>query len=386
MKILFVSMPSVHAIRWIENLKDTSYELYYFDVLGKGKLETLASVSQFTDWKKRKMPYIKGEYFLSKKHPSLFEKVMPFLEVTANEALGKIINEIKPDIIHSFEMQSCSYPILKTMKKYPSIKWLYSCWGNDLFFYQNLKVHNTKIRKVLARIDFMHTDCYRDFLNAQKMNFKGIHVGIIPGGAGYQLEKLSIYKRPIEERKIILIKGYQHKFGRGLMVIIALKEMLFELQDYSIVVFGAHFEVVEFIKENGLPFVVYDRHGLQHDELLTLMGSAVLYIGNSVSDGIPNTLLEAIVMGAFPIQSNPGGASAEVITHGVNGLLIEDPESIDEIQELVRLVIMNPIMIEKAMKINDAMAHERLGYEFNKRKIVDLYKNIHKTIKSLVLI
>ena len=61
-------MPSVHVSRWIENLKDTNHELYWFDILDRGKLETLDSVQQFTGWKKRKVPYIKGEYFLSEKY------------------------------------------------------------------------------------------------------------------------------------------------------------------------------------------------------------------------------------------------------------------------------------------------------------------------------
>ena len=133
MKILFVSMPSVHVIRWIENLKETNHELYWFDVLGRGKLDTIDSVIQFTNWKKRKIGSIKGEYFLSKKIPFLYEKIVPFLELTTNEVLEKVITEIQPDVIHSFEMQSCSYSIFKTMEKHPKIKWLYSCWGNDLF-------------------------------------------------------------------------------------------------------------------------------------------------------------------------------------------------------------------------------------------------------------
>ena len=134
MKILFVSMPSVHVIRWIENLKDTNHELYWFDILNRGKLETLDSVRQFTDWKKRKLPYIKGEHFLRKNIPFLYQKIIPYLEITVNEALENIILEIQPDVIHSFEMQSCSYPILATMKSQPNITWLYSCWGNDLYY------------------------------------------------------------------------------------------------------------------------------------------------------------------------------------------------------------------------------------------------------------
>ena len=57
MKILFISMPSLHAVRWIENLKESDHELYWFDVLGKGGLSTEIALKQITDWKKRKLPY-----------------------------------------------------------------------------------------------------------------------------------------------------------------------------------------------------------------------------------------------------------------------------------------------------------------------------------------
>ena len=44
MKILFISMPSVHVSRWIENLDDSKYELFWFDILNRGKLNTNKNV------------------------------------------------------------------------------------------------------------------------------------------------------------------------------------------------------------------------------------------------------------------------------------------------------------------------------------------------------
>lgn len=377
MKILFTSMPSLHVVRWIENLSETKHELYWFDVLGKGSIETISNVLQFSDWKKRKIPYIKGEHFLNKKLPSLYNSLKRFLEVTANEQLEKIIQEIRPDVIHSFEMQSCSYPILKTMNNHPDIKWIYSCWGNDLFYYQNLKKQNTKIRTVLRRVNFLHTDCQRDYEIAKKLGFKGKHLGIIPGGAGYDLKALEKHKKPFNKRKIILVKGYQHQFGRGLNVIKALKELETDLEEYEVVVFGAHPVVLEYINQNILAFKCYERNGLNHNELLKIMGQSLIYIGNSISDGMPNTLLEAIVMGAFPMQSNPGGVSEEIIEHGNNGFLINDPENIEEIANLILQAISNKQLIENANKLNEQIAKERLDYVVNQEKVIVLYQNIY---------
>ena len=376
MKILFVSMPSVHVIRWIENLKETNHELYWFDVLGRGKLDTIDSVIQFTNWKKRKIGSIKGEYFLSKKIPFLYEKIVPFLELTTNEVLEKVITEIQPDVIHSFEMQSCSYSIFKTMEKHPKIKWLYSCWGNDLFYYKQFPSHLKKIKKVLKRVDFLHTDCYRDFEIAKELGFSRMHVGVIPGGTGYKLEETNQYKLPLIERKIILVKGYEHNLGRGLNVIKALESIIKNIQKYDVVVFGAHQKVIDYIKTNQLNFEVFGRHELSHQELMQLMGKSLFYIGNSVSDGMPNTLLEAIAMGAFPMQSNPGKVTEEIIENGVNGLLINNAESIDEIKGVVLKAISYDEILQSASKKNHDIAIEKLEYSVNKKKVIQIYNLI----------
>ncbi len=378
MKILFISMPSIHAIRWIENFNKSDHELYWFDVLGKGKLDTKIHIKQFTDWKRRKVPYFKGEYFLNQKFPFFYSALQTFLEVTTNEKLTKILNEIEPDLVHSFEMQSCSYPILETMQKFPKIKWLYSCWGSDLFCYQNKPQHVSKIKAVLCRIQYLHTDCERDFIIAKQLGFSGKHLGVIPGGGGFHLEQFLPSIQSISKRKIILIKGYQHHVGRGLVVVKAVQSIQESIQKlgFKVVVFGAHPIIIDYIKENKLPYEVHDRHGLSHHDLLQLMGKSALYLGNSISDGMPNTLLEAIIMGAFPIQSNPGNVTAEIITEGENGFLIENPNDDKKISNLILKALNQPELLQKAFKINQKIAKERLDYMVNQQKIVALYQQI----------
>lgn len=376
MKILFISMPSIHVIRWVDNLKDSGYELYWFDVTDKGKLDATNKIHQFTNWKARKIPPIKGEYFLSKRAPFLYEKVKPFLEITENEFLEKIVNEIKPDVVHSFEMQNCSYQIRKTMDKHPDLKWIYSCWGNDLYYYKNFKEHKSQIIKVLHRVNFIHTDCKRDFDIAKSLGFRGKYLGVIPGGTGYKLDELQKFKIPVEQRKIILVKGYEHIFGRGLNIIKALEEITEEIKDYEVVVFAAHSIVIEYIKQKKLPFNTLDRHGLKHYEVLELMGKALVYIGNSISDGMSNTLLEAIVMGAFPIQSNPGNVSEEIINNNINGLIINNPESTLEIKNLILDALKDKKRLIEAEKINSDIAISRLDFKKNRHKVIAIYNSI----------
>lgn len=378
MKILFVSMRSIHAVRWIENLNAFGHELYWFDISNKGEIQTNTELIQYTNWKKRKIPYVKGEHYLYKKFHGIYEKIQPYLETTIEEYFEYLVNEIQPDLVHSFEMQSCSYPILETMQKFPKIKWLYSCWGSDLFYFQNQPQHVSKIKAVLSRINYLHTDCNRDFILAKNLGFKGKHTGVIPGGGGFHLEEFLPFIHSVSERKIILVKGYQHHLGRGLQIVKALQTINLDKFNFHVIVFGAHEVVNSYIKDNNLDFEVYSGKGLDHEEVLKIMGRSIIYIGNSMSDGMPNTLLEAMIMGAFPIQSNPGGATAEIIQHNVNGLLIENPEDCNEIKCHIENALNNIDMVVLGNKINAQIAIDKLSYQVNNAKIISIYNEINK--------
>jgi len=380
MKILLLSMHSIHATRWIENLKESGYELYWFDITGKGKIQTLEEVTQITNWKRRKVPYIKGEYWLSKKFPKLYHFIRPYLEVTEDEALEENIKNIQPDLVQSFEMQTCSYPIVKTMLKFQKIKWLYNCWGNDIFYYQNIPSHKKQINQVLSRVNYMTADCKRDSILANQNGFKGEFLDVIPGGGGYDLTYFENYKKPFEERKIIIVKGYHHLFGRALNVVKALEEIKDDLQQFSVVVFGAHKVVEDYVNNKKLPFQVYDRNGLKQEEVLQLMGQSAIYVGNNISDGMPNTLLEAMIMGAFPIQSNPGGATSEIINESNNGFLIQNPEDIKEIKNLILKAIQNQECIASASMKNYKLAKEYVDLKTNQQKILALYQQIENDL------
>lgn len=384
MKILLISIPSVHAIRWIENLKEAGHELFWFDVLNRGNIGVSTELTQIVNWKKRKLPYIKGEHFLRKKIPSLYYNIQSLLEITIKEKLEEIILNIKPDIVHSFEMQSCSYPILNTMQKFPKLKWIYSCWGSDLYYYKNFKNHNKKIKEVLNRVNFLHTDCYRDYRIAKELGFNGNYLGVIPGGGGFKLSEFNKLKIPINDRNVILVKGYEHKFGRAINVLKALSLLSKEIVDYKVIVFGAHQKVIDFITENKLNFQVFDRNGLSHNEIIELMGKAKIYIGNSTSDGMPNTLLEAIIMNAFPIQSNPGNVTSEIIKNEVNGLLINKPEDVSDVKSQIEKALLfdKERRLNEMTNINTEIANKLLDYSVNQKKILDLYNNVELKIKT----
>ncbi len=245
-----------------------------------------------------------------------------------------------------------------------------------MFYYKNFKEHKIKIRQVLNRINLLHTDCQRDFYLAQALGFKRKFTEIIPGGGGYDLRKFTDLIEPFEDRKIILVKGYEHQFGRAIKVIQALSNIDDLDKNIDVVIFGSHQKLIDYLLENNLKYQYYGRHELSQSELMKLMGSSLIYIGNSISDGIPNTLIESIIMQAFPIQSNPGNATSEIIENKKNGLLIKNPEDENEIKEKILFALNNRNILINAMYYNKLIVENKFDFNSNKKKIISIYSNL----------
>lgn len=378
MKILLVSMNNIHFRRWSGQLKDSGHEVYWFDMLDQGYIPSLSWVTQVVDWKKGFLKK-RGRTLVKKSAPRLYEKLSMRYDVSIETAFSNALDAIAPDVVHSFALYLSCTPILSVMLNNPSIKWLYSAWGSDLYHFQHEPHYLNDIKAVLPNIDYLFTDCHRDYDIAKKYGFEGKFLGVFPGGGGYDLEAFQHTREHIDNRNIIALKGYENRSGRALNVLKALEQLSNELSGYHVVVFGAENDEVFRFRESEIPNITI--HGLMsHQEIIHLFGQTLIYIGNSNSDGMPNTLLEAICAGAFVIQSNPGGVTQEIITDGQNGLLIEDCEDIEEIKSKIELALSDVTMIKKAVQSNNEL-RERLSYEAIKEQVQRQYNVINDTVK-----
>lgn len=380
MKILLVSMSSLHFFRWSEQLENSGHEVYWFDILDGSPTERLPWVKKINGWR-LKYPNLKGRYFIKEKLPFLYKFLKPAIENSVEKAFEKTLLDVKPDLVHSFVLYISCGPILQVMLKHKNIPWVYSSWGSDLFYFQNDAKYLNDIKKVLARVDYLFTDCHRDVDIAKKYGFDGDVLGVFPGGGGFDFNEADAFIKPVSERQIILVKGYQGRSGKAIQVIKALELISEEIKNYSIVVFGTDPEVENYIAKQVLNQVLSikalsRKDFLPHNNILKLMGEALIYIGNSNSDGMPNTLLEAIIQGVFPIQSNPGGATAEVIEHGENGFLIEDCEDSNKIAQLIKEAISNPNLITSAFVINQEKIKPNYNRDFVKEQVISKYESI----------
>ena len=109
--------------------------------------------------------------------------------------------------------------------------------------------------------------------------------------------------------------------------------------------------------------------------MLELNSLARLSICVNLSDGLPNAMLEAMQMGAFPIQSNTSMAN-EWISNNQTGLIVE-PEDIGMIENAIRKALTDNMLVDKAQMINTKIIANKLNYELLKFEIVKMYENFH---------
>ncbi|MDX1472269.1 MAG: glycosyltransferase [Flavobacteriaceae bacterium] len=378
-----VSIFAPHFLNWTEQLKGSGHDIYWLDVFDSNtRVESLDFTHQIIGWRYRwGFP---GRYFLKKNNPGLTRLINKVNERSFQKVLENKIREIQPDVIHSFVIYLSAAPVLPIIEKFPGIKWILSTWGSDLFYYSKQENYLLDIQRVLPKVDYLFTDCKRDHQIAIENGFTGTYLGDFPGGGGYDLQFLKNYLTDFKKRNLILVKGYQGLHGRAITVLKAFLPLEEKLKEFEIVVFGANIEVFDFVREceikNWKNFTVLEK--VSHLEVMRLMGCARIFIGNSLSDGMPNTLLEAVVMEAFPIQSNPGGATEEIITDGLNGLLIINPEDTEHIRDVLEKVLEDEIDIEKGIKFNSEKVRPGLDRGKIKADVLKKYKLVEEELKT----
>lgn len=381
MKILMLSIFAPHFLNWTEQLKDSGHEVYWLDIFDSNtRVPQIKFVHQITGWRyKWNYP---GRYFLKRKAPSVTRVINKLNERDFEKFLDEKLREIKPDVVHSFVMYLATAPVRKVMQQHPNINWIYSSWGSDLYYYRHKEKELQEMRRTFPELHYMFADCRRDYQIAVENGFSGEFLGVFPGGGGFNFSATDHLMLPLTSRNVILVKGYQGIHGRCIPVLKALWELREIFKGLEVVVFGAGDEVFNYVERNPLKnWEVLEVFGnLPHSEVMKLLGQALLYIGNSLSDGTPNTLLEAIIMGAFPLQSNPGGATAELIQHGKNGLLIFNPEDEEEIVSLITKALSEKNILIDGVEYNLREIKPKLERELVKKKVLEKYSYIEQNL------
>jgi glycosyltransferase involved in cell wall biosynthesis len=389
-KILFICFTeSVHSGRWISQLKDNDeFEIQIFPTTFSFSIHPeLKSFNVCIPlfWIRNVIFFFKLNKHINKLQSLISLILKVFFPNFLQNKLSKKLKTFQPHIVHTLETQHAGYLYHQVLsgKSNMNVKWWHSNWGSDIQLFSKIEAHKIKIISLLNKIDYYSCECTRDVDLAYNLGFKGVAFDVYPNTGGFDIQKLNsinFNSLNTSERRVILLKGYQGWAGRSLVGIRALERCSDLLKGYSIKLFSVapnsidvQTSVALFIANTGIKMEVLPNN-LSHEEMLLLHSSARISIGLSVGDGISTSLLEAMAMGSFPIQSNSSCCN-EWFEHGISGFSVnaEDSESIEKV---IRLALLNDDLVNSARLINYETIKNNADKEYLRKRTISNYRKI----------
>ncbi len=294
---------SIHVARWIAQFEPSEVEFTLFPSTPNRRVHSMIKDMMAKNGNIKIVP------FGGKLSIPLWGVDRVFSDYVRGLLLRGVIRRQQPDFVHALELQHGGYIASRALED-SSLKtpFIATNYGSDIFWFQQFPKHLTKIKKLLARADRYSAECNRDVELAKKYGFTGEVMPVFPNAGGFTEEQLNRPLTPTAQRKVIAIKGYEGWVGRASVAVEAIYLLTKELAEFKIVFYSCNAKTIRLVKKlkrkSGLNIEWHGKGELAHTEMLDLFASARIYIGISLSDGISTSLLEAMAMGAFPIQTS----------------------------------------------------------------------------------
>ncbi len=295
--------------------------------------------------------------------------------------LQRLVERIQPDIVHAMRIPYEGMIASMAMNglagqngshKKPPL--LISVWGNDFTLHAaatERMAHYTK--QALQAADGLHTDCQRDQRLAVELGFDANKPTIVlPGGGGIQ--RATFYPPEIEVKGVVA----QPNEAMGPFTVINPRGFRAYVQNdtffHAIPLVVERYPNLRFIcpgMQDVLQAVkwcdelnVVDKVGLlpaqSRQQMAELFRQSQITVSITTHDGTPNSLLEAMACGSFPIVGDIESLH-EWITQGVNGLLV-DPSDPKALAEAISSAIAQPELRRQARERNLRLVGERAEY------------------------
>lgn len=299
-----------------------------------------------------------------------------------HKQLQRIADEFQPDLIHAMRILPEGYAAAR-LTGAPKI---ISLWGNDLTLYaRQLPLGHYSARAALGSANGLHADCQRDLNLAQEFGYAAAGPTLLTPTAGgisrrevdpalveVWRKRLSIPKHapvvinPRGARSYVRVREFFQAIPRVLQQCPDVIFVNLSVQGNSL--------VERLVRELGIEQAVRCLPVLSQDDLAALFKLADVMVSPTVYDGTPNTLLEAMSQGTFPIVSDIASLR-EWIVPGENGLLI-DPKDPNAIAGAILRALNDATLRARARTANEQIIRERADYDSCMQRANVFYRQI----------
>jgi glycosyltransferase involved in cell wall biosynthesis len=298
--------------------------------------------------------------------------------------LRAFIEEVKPDLIHAmrvpYEGMLTSRALGRTTDKARSateVPFLTSIWGNDF----TLHALSTPLMKlytnyVMSTVDALHADVERDIRLAHEWGLSKEKLTLVtPGNGGIRSD---VFYPPVEAVKnpvIINPRGFR-SYVRNEVFFRSIPLVLAKHPDAKFICSSMQGEAqaIRWLEELNIEHAVELRAPIPHTEMGEVFRGAQIVVSPSIHDGTPNSLIEGMACGCFPIAGDIESIR-EWITHGQNGLLV-NPNDPQALADAILLGLEREDLRRDAAGLNTKIISARAEFETNMKKVVEFYENL----------
>ena len=317
-------------------------------------------VSRFRPFAQR-MRHLLGPWMLSK-------HVSEYLDMLKAE---------KPDLVHAFRIPFEGMLASATPPGYPLIL---STWGNDFTLHASSTGRMAIMtRKALQRADALMSDTQRDVKLAMEWGYDSHKPTlIVPGNGGTDVDELIALTKGIERTdppQVINPRGLR-SYVRTDTFFKAIPLVLAKQQDVQFVCASmeGQSEALNWVEQLGIEKNIRFLPYVSQPELWKEYARSQVMVSNSTHDGSPNSLLEAMALGCFPVCGNIESIR-EWITDGENGLLV-DPCDPNALANAILNALNNADLRSAAAHRNAQIIREKAGVEAARSKVKELYEQL----------
>ncbi len=297
----------------------------------------------------------------------------------AARQLNRLIAAYRPDIVHAMRIPYEGM-LAATAKKlapahFPPL--LVSIWGNDFTLHAPASPLMQKYtRQTLQRADALHADCRRDIRLAQTWDFDSKKPQIVlPGAGGIDQKIFHPPEIPSAAPLVVNPRGFR-SYVRNDTFFKAIPSVLEKLPETKFICpsMAGEKQAKAWIAKFGIQASVTLTPPLKQKELAKIFRSSQILVSPSTHDGTPNSLLEGMACGAFPIAGDLESIR-EWITPGKNGLLIDPADENNLAQAMIR-ALNDDNLRKQAVKENQKIIASHAEYTHSMAKAEFFYKRV----------
>jgi glycosyltransferase involved in cell wall biosynthesis len=294
----------------------------------------------------------------------------------AARKLRSMIQEIQPDIVHAMRIPYEGMLAASALNKL-DIPLLVSIWGNDFTLHAPstpLMKHYT--HKTMSATHALHADCARDVRLAREWGLDAERPAFVaPGNGGIKKDVFYPPHEPVKAPVVINPRGFR-AYVQNDAFFRAIPLVLEKYSDARFVCSSMQGEAraMQWVSELNIEHAVQLDPIMPHAQMAQAFRSAQILVSPAIHDGTPNSLLEGMACGCFPIAGDLESIR-EWITHAHNGLLM-DPNEPRSIADAILLGLEREDLRREAAGLNDRIISARAEYRTNMKRAGEFYASV----------